>query len=93
MAGSISLQFYAHTPNLAETKKYIYIYLCVRVGGCLCGLKFCMQRYLEAIDQQQRDHFVREAIQTIANLGPSAVSAIVELLSSFVVMVCECSDF
>ncbi len=26
MAGSISLQFYARTPNLAETKKYIYIY-------------------------------------------------------------------
>ena len=27
MAGSISLQFYAHTPNLAETKKYVYIYI------------------------------------------------------------------
>ncbi len=33
MAGSISLQFYAHTPNHAETKKYIYIdisiYVCI----------------------------------------------------------------
>ncbi len=47
-----------------------------------------LQRYLEGGDYEQRATFIHEAIRTIVMIGPSAISAIMALLSSYAIMVC-----